>query len=306
MAERPVVAVLGLGQTGASLALGLRGCGLFSSVVGWDPDFDTARAGKRLKVADRFVNSAPEAARQAALVFVALRGDPLVETFTAIGPHLRPGAVACSIVELHETASAVAARTLPANVSFLNVDPIPWGEEAEKPDPARFRKGMWCISPLATAHEDAVGFVAQVGETLGMEPFFLDAREHDALGTGLKLLPAVLAAAQMRIASGQPSWREMRRLAGGAFRRATAPAGDAPEEQQGAVAGTREHLVRWLDLLLAELGQLRDALNDGQEPADYFESAHLARAKWLSGRDLPAEAADLPTVETGARRRFPF
>jgi len=312
MAERPVVAVLGLGQTGAALALGLRGCGLFGSVVGWDPDFDAARAGKRLNVADRFVNNAPEAARQAALVFVALRGEQLVETLTAIGPHLRPGAVACSVTELHETASAVAARTLPANVSFLNADPIAWGDdgavggEGDMPGPAQFQKGIWCISPLATAHEDAVGFVAQVGEKLGMEPFFLDAREHDALGTGLTLLPAVLAAAQVRVASGQPSWREMRRLAGGTFRRATAPAGDPPEEQQSAVAGSREHLVRWLDLLLAELGQLRDALNDGQEPGDYFESAHLVRAQWLAGRDLPAQAAELPTVETAPRRRFPF
>lgn len=332
MAERPTAAVLGLGLTGASLALALKQCGLFRSVVAWDPDFDVARNGQRAGAGDRFVKSAAEAARGAEIVFVALRGEALSETLTALGPNLKVGAVVCNTLEGHETANAVASRTLPGNVSFINADPVAWevetGREAgdgpagrgnakaknavtapsATPSAGRFEKGAWCISSLPAAHEDAVGFVVQVGERLGMEAVFLDAREHDALVAGLHALPAVLSAALLQVASGQSSWREMGRLAGMRFREATSLAAGDPDDVLGEAVTSREHLVRWLDLLVAELTRLRTQLEDetDEEVASFFTSASAARAKWLHERDLPAIASDLPQHETKPRRRFPF
>jgi prephenate dehydrogenase len=294
-----VAAVLGLGETGGAIASALRGSELFASVVGWDPDFDAARAAQRRNVADRFAGSAAEAARQAAVVFIALRGEAFVETLTAIGPNLKAGAVACSLLEAHEVANAVAARTLPASVSFLNADPIRW----EPPD---LRRGMWCVSSTPSAHADAVGFIAQVGERLEMEPLFLDAREHDALSAGTRLMPAVLATALLRVATAQASWREMSRLAGSELRVATAPLEGGAADLQEQLSGAREHAVRWLDLLVEELTRLREGLQDGQEATDYFQVAEEARAKWLHQREIPAQAADLPRIETQERRRFPF
>ena len=299
MAEKPVAAVLGMGETGSGLAAALRPSGLFASVVGWDPDFDAARAAQRRGVADRYAGSAPDAARQAAVVFIALRGETLVETLTAIGPHLRPGAVACSLLEAHEVANAAATRALPASVSFLNADPVRW--EADD-----FKKGVWCISSTPSAHADAVGFIAQVGERLEMETLFLDAREHDALSAGTRLMPALLGAALLRVAVAQTSWREMGRLAGNELRAATASLEDGGKGLQDQLGGAREHAVRWLDLLVEELTRLREGLQDGREAPDYFTAAEEARAKWLHQRDLPAQAADLPRIETQERRRFPF
>ncbi|HEU5317853.1 MAG TPA: prephenate dehydrogenase/arogenate dehydrogenase family protein [Chloroflexota bacterium] len=298
MAEKPVAAVLGVGGVGGELASQLRGAGIFSSVIGWDPDFDTARAAQKRGVADRYVNVAPEAARQAAVLFLGLRGERFTEALTAIGPNLRQGAVVCSLQEAHEPATAAAARALPGNVNFVNADPIRWGQDGE---PASFVKGVWCISPAVTAHEDAVGFVAHVGERLGMEALFLDAREHDALAAGARLMPALLAAALLRVASAQSSWREMGRVAGTELRDATLLVGEDPAGLGADLAASREHAVRWLDLLLAELAQLRDGLKDGQEPADYFSKAQEARMRWLHERALPAQAADLPRVTAEKR-----
>jgi prephenate dehydrogenase len=329
--EETVAAVLGLESAGAALASALRRAALFAAVIGWDPDFDTARAARRQDVADRYVKRAPEAAQQAGAVFVALRGEPFAEVLRAIGPHLRPGAVVCSILEAHEPANALAGRTLPASVSFVSADPIAWHATAESAPAGTagtagsagsarpggpggsaiavggaFEGGVWCIAPAAAAHEDAVGFVAHVGERLGMAPFFLDAREHDALTAGLSGLPAVLAAALMRVVTKEPSWREMSRLAGAPFRAATAPlAAIQPAEQQAMLAGSREHLARWLDGMIEELRALRDGLRQGSEPADYFQQASETRARWLAEREVPVQAAELPRVEA-PRRRFPF
>jgi prephenate dehydrogenase len=302
--------VLGLGSLGGSLALALRRTSSFGEVIGWDPDFDTARGAQRHKVADRFVKTAPEAARPAALVFVALRGDTLGETLTAIGPHLRPGAVACSLLEPHELAQAAATRALPGNVSFISVDAVPWkavvgGDGGSVPSPDRFQDGLWCVSPAPSAHSDAVAYVIQIGERMGMRAFFAGPREHDALAAGLQQLPGVLAAALLHVAIRQSSWRELSRLAGAEFRDATVPVASDSDERQAALSGNREHVVRWLEQLGEELATLRGALAGGHEPADYFASAHAARARWLAERDLPADTAELPRAEL-PRRRFPF
>ena len=294
-----MAAVLGLGETGGAFAAGLKRTASFSAVIGWAPDFDVARAAQRKSVADRFVNSAAEAARQAAVVFVALRGEPLVETLTAIGPNLRQGAVVCSLLEMHEVANGVAARTLPTNVSYLNADPIAWSD-AEGPE--RFTSGAWCVSPTAGAHEDAVGFVAQVGEQLGMEPFFLDAREHDALTAAFRVLPTVLAGALAHAVTAHVGWRETSRVAGHEFREATARIASDTAERQAELAGGGEHAVRWIDLLIGELTRLREGLQDGRVPEDYAERAAEARAKWLHQRALPAQAADLPTLPAERKR----
>ena len=296
-----MAAVLGLGETGGAFAAGLKSSGLFESVVGWDPDFDAARAAQRKAVADRYVSTAADAARQSAIVFIALRGETFLESLSAIGPNLRQGAVACSLLELHEVANAAAARALPSNVSFLNADPIAW---TDVEGPERFKRGAWCISPVPTAHEDAVGFVAQVGEQLGMETFFLDAREHDALATAFRLLPTIVAAALANLVTREVGWREASRVAGFEFRDATARITVTPDERQAELEGGGEHAVRWIDLLIGELTRLREGLKDGQVPPDYAQRGVIARAKWLHQRDLPAQAAELPAVEPAKRRSF--
>jgi hypothetical protein len=94
------------------------------------------------------------------------------------------------------------------------------------------------------------------------------------------------------------------RLAGGHLRHATEPAAVDPVRQQAAMAAEREHLARWLEELSDELQQLKRALDDGQEPADYFAHAAEARAKWLQDRQTPAAVSELPRTEVEPRRLF--
>ena len=309
MAERPVVAVLGLGGVGGPLALALRESGRYASVVGWDPDFDAARQAQKHNVADRYARRAPDAARDAALVFVATGPAQFQETLAAVAPHLRPGAVVCSLMESHETAARIAAQALPASVSFVGGHPI-LAEPADAagapsaPSAGVFREAVFCIAPTASAHPDAVAYVTQVAESLGMQPFFVDPREHDAFFSAIGRLPAVLAAALMRVVARERSWRELGRLAGGEFRHATALADADPPLQQEALAAGREHLVRWLGAMVDELSGLRDALQDGREPADFFASAAEARRQWLRDRRVPPEVADLPAAPPAPKRRL--
>ena len=308
MAERPVAAVLGLGTIGASLALALRGTGRYGAIVAWDPDFDTARAAQKANVADRYARSAPEAVDRAAAVFVAVGGTHLRDVLTAAGPHLAAGAVVCSLDQAHEPAARLAAETLPGNVSFVAATPVLWEDVGPQtaPSAALFAQGVLSLTPAETAHPEAVAYVADLAAALGMEAYFAGAREHDAFYTGIGRLPGALSAALLRVATRQPAWRELSRLAGGRFRQATEPAAVDPERQQEALAAGREHLVRWLDALVEELSALKEALNDGREPADYFASAAEARQQWLRERRTPASVAETPgaPTEPAPKRRF--
>ena len=306
MTERPLAAVLGLGTVGGSLALALRASGRYESVVGWDPDFDVQRQAQRAKVVDRFARGPQEAVQRAAAVFIAVGAAHLRDVLTAAAPHLRVGAVICSVDEAHEATAAVAQVVLPANVSFVSVNPIVWepvGPDTT-PSPTLFQRGILSITPSSAAHPDAVAYVSDLAAALGMETYFVDAREHDSFYAGIGRLPAVLAAALLRVASRRPAWRELSRLAGGQFRQATEPAAVDPARQQEAMSAEREHLARWLDELSAELLTLKRALEDGQEPSDYLTAAADARAKWLHDRQTPAAVAELPRTDVEPRRLF--
>jgi prephenate dehydrogenase len=305
---RATVTVLGLGSIGATFAQALKGTGRFAQVVAWDPDFDLARQGQKEGVADRFAGRAPEAVRQSAAVFLALPPDTMRDTLVAISPHLSAGAVVCSLDEGQERATALATELLPGNVSFVAAHPILWerlGLDGPRGADA-LRQGVLSIAASPSAHPDAVAYLTSLAETLQMGPFFVDAREHDAFATGVGRLPSVLAAAYVRVAAREGSWRELGRIAGGEFRQLGTLVDFDPSEGQQGLTATREHLVRWLDALMGELQTLRDGLQDGQEPEDYYTVARVAWREWLQKRQLPPEAADLPPPPPVARRRFPF
>ncbi|MGH2351454.1 MAG: prephenate dehydrogenase [Chloroflexota bacterium] len=306
MAGQGTAAVLGLATLGASLALALRETGRFASVAGWDPNFDIARHAQKLSIADRYARRAPDAVEGAAVVFVSVGAGQMRGTLAAIGPHLRPGVLVCCLDEAQERASALASELLPASVSFVAAHSVLW--EAPNPDaapsPAIFRQGTLCLSPLPSAHPDAIAYLIDLAEALGLAPFFVGSREHDAFFSGVGRLPSVLAATLVRVVAREVSWRELSRMAGGEFRQATALVGADPSAEQQALAGSRDHLVRWLDAMVAELVALRQALQDGEEPADYFASAVEARRKWLRDRQAPPQAADLPEAPRPPKRGF--
>src|SRR5207237_2904080 len=134
--------------------------------------------------------------------------------------------VLCSVDEAHETAAAIARDVLPENVSFVSVDPVLWDAVGPETPPSAdlFRKGVLALTPDGAAHPDAVAYVADLAAALEMEPYFVDAREHDSFVAGIGQVPAVVAAALVRVATRQPAWRELSRLAGGQVRPATAQA----------------------------------------------------------------------------------
>ena len=118
---------------------------------------------------------------------------------------------------------------------------------------------------------------------VGEQPFFLDAFEHDGLVTALDGLPELLGVALMSAAAGASSWRDMRRVAGPAFARATTSALADPAENVAALLANRENVARWLETYRDKLDQIRAALlaDDPESLTKILTDAHEARDRWL-------------------------
>ena len=122
---------------------------------------------------------------------------------------------------------------------------------------------------------------------LGAKPYFLDPLEHDGLMAGIDHLPFVLSTALLEVATESPSWREMRRLAGGAFENATRFVSADPATYRDACLANSENIVRWIDACSEKMGELKETIlaEDAETLEQIFEEAMIARMRWLRARE---------------------
>jgi len=134
---------------------------------------------------------------------------------------------------------------------------------------------------------------------LGAEPYFLDPVEHDGLMAGVNHLPFLLSATLLGITTQSASWREMRKLAGGAFESATHFASSDPSTYRDTCLVNGPNIVRWIDACVEGLRALREIIiaEDAEKLEAAFEGAIVAREGWLRGKETgnwEAEGLEMP------------
>jgi prephenate dehydrogenase len=191
---------------------------------------------------------------------------------------------------------AWAEAILPKEVHYVGTDPIivsptPAGIEAQATGlkAARadlFKDALFCLVPAPQTDPSAVKLAADLATVLGAKPFFLDATEHDSLLAAVDHLPAMTALALLEMAIGQPSWNEVRKMAGPSFELATHLASTDPSSYSALAMANRDNLVRWIDALSASLASLRQALAEGSQEAlaERLTKAVAERDRWLNDR----------------------
>ena len=143
-----------------------------------------------------------------------------------------------------------------------------------------FAGATYCLIPGAGAQADAVQLLVGLAGTVGAEPFFPDATEHDNFQAAVAHLPLLLATALMDLAATSPANREIRKMAGADFRKATALADTDAETSAQICAANREGILRWMDAYARELARLRELVATGG-PAlqEFFDQAATSRAR---------------------------
>jgi prephenate dehydrogenase len=287
--------------------MALRQAEAAAKIVGHDRNRLVSNEAKSKGAVDRVEWNLISACEQADLIILALPVDAILETMVAIGPYLRPGSVVMDTASVKQPVMDWAAERLPQEVHFVGTDPVLTripervsGIVAARAD--LFEGGIFCVVPSSAAISEAIALVSDLATVVGAQPLFLDAAEHDGLRAGVEQLPAVLALALLESVVQQPTWRELRKMAGPPFEAGTRLKGTQMEGEVEGWLANRENLLRWIDGLMATLTSLRQAVGEGQaeDLVERFHNAWQERQSWASDRQL-GDWRDGPETEMPPR-----
>ncbi len=291
------ITIVGLGRVGSSLGLAIKGWvnapeaqesgrrGI--EVVGFDYDHSAQRAAEKLGAVDRTEWSLARALKDAALVVLAVPVTQERAVLQEIGPLLMEGAVVTDTGAHKQQSLQWASDLLPGGASFVAGHPVLPAAEDWEPSAAVFAGLTYAIFPHPAAEQAATEVVVGLVQAIGAKPYFAEPSEHDAQVAATMMLPALTAAALMHTASRGAGWRDLKGMATSDLAEATRLASVQPEALAGMVELSPVEAVRWLDGLIARLGELRDlAAREDTEAAErlqqFFGDAHRAREEWLT------------------------
>ncbi len=304
--------IIGLGQIGASIGLGLAPHSAEMRRVGHDKSLESSRQAEKLGAVDEVRINLPSAVETADIVVLAVPFDQVEENLKLIAPDLRADSVVLATAPLQRAALAWAAALLPSYSHYVGFVPALSPRYLLSSDAgiggARadlFKKGLFAIANNPGAPAGAVQLATDLAGMLGAEYLFMDALEIDSQMGALHLLPQLLAAALASQTIQQPGWQEGRKLASRPYAWSVQNTATMESAQALAAAGVqnRENMLRSLDMLASQLSQIRAWIETTDQPrlAAYLQAAAGSQAAWWKERT----AGDWSFDELGSQAPLP-
>ena len=285
--ERHRIAIIGLGQIGASIGMDLRGSYKGVDIIGHDKDPETAGLARRRGAVDEVAYTLPGVVEDASIVILAIPVTAIPEVFTVIIPNLSEGAIITDTASTKMTVLQWAEEMLPQSVDFVGGHPMAGVETPgiEGAQSGMFLGATWAIIPLPRSRPKSIDTIVNLVKTIGGEPYFADSVEHDSLVAAISHLPIALSINLMRTAISSPSWREMARMAAGSFRDVSRLASGAVDMHHAIFATNKDFILHWIDTYVTQLQDLRRLVDEGgDELKEAIQEAYDARDTWLKGR----------------------
>ena len=290
------ITIIGLGQIGASIGLGLADQGKKIIRTGTDIEGSVLQQAKKIGAVDKISPRLYQAVRDADLVILAVPMDQVRELMEAIGPELAEGATLVDTAPLKVAPAQWADEFLPEGRHYLGITPVlnpkylhetDYGISAAKAD--LFEDGVWGIATSSRSNQQTVQLVTDLAGLLGAKPLFIDPHENDGLMASTHFLPQFISSAILNITVDQPGWHEARKVAGRAFAEVTGPAAhlDDLEALVSAVELNRDNLVRKMDDAIAILQSIRDdiAQNNRDNLEQRLKHAKEGVSRWWVMRE---------------------
>lgn len=304
------ISIIGTGLIGTSIGLALAAREHRQyDIVGADRDRGHARTAKKMGALDKEVGSLEEAVEGAGLVIIA---TPVVAARTILqeaGKYLEPGVVVTDVCSTKADIMRWAQEFLPETANFVGGHPMA-GRETSGPASATadlFKDATWAMTPSPRADERAVGVVLGLIETLGANPLYIDAAEHDQYAAAVSHVPLLMSVALFRMVRDSQGWEDASLLAGPGFRDLTRLASGDPTMSRDIMMTNREAVMHWIGRMQTELNTIREALEMGHEPVfDLFKSTQFDRDNFITNppaRRKP-EGPEPPSAQDAMGRLF--
>jgi len=293
------VSILGLGLIGSSLGLALKRGDSHPRVVGFDTSGEALHRAARSGAIDRSAGTLADACSGSDAVILAAPVRAILQLLPEIGAHLTADTLVTDTGGTKQEIVRVADSMLPRNAPFVGGHPLAGRLTAGVAEPAEnlFGGAVYCLTPSPNAPSWAVAMAVELVETVGAQPYFLEAEEHDALLAAISHLPYFVSVALVNALATQSSWGEMGSMAAGGFRAASSLADANPHMWADVAATNREALTRQLDLFMDRLATLRDLVQTGDEGlVEQLTQAQAAHHEWLAQRGEAPPQTSAPSA----------
>lgn len=267
------VAILGMGRVGASIGLAVKRYNESKRaeqhfrITAYDP-FDSNMTAAREKGAyDQVSRGVYDAARDKALIVIALPYSYVQRAYRDIAAAARPGTVIMDVSPL-KTPSLAWADKLPDGVYMVGATPIfnaaylfDGLDDTAHAQVDLFDKGGMLLMPRADCPPEAVELVSDFCMLIGAFPRYADPNEHDGWAAAVEGLPMLLGLASFYTVMKADGWRDAQQQAGHSFGRLTHHLFDThADDLRDTLLNNRDNLVRQIDSLTETLNGLRETL----------------------------------------------
>ncbi len=265
------VTLLGVGQIGASIGLGLKvEHGKKYRIVGYDPDQDIHQRAEKIGAVDSAIWNLDTAVRDADVVIISLPVNRAYEVMENIAPYLRDDVTVTDTCTTKRSILHWASELLPSHASFVGGHPLVKADATgrDEPSPYLFTQAPYAIIPHPRSRQSAIRDVQEICNDLGARALFMDPDEHDSFSAAVAGVPAFVAAAALNAAADSPSWHEISKFVGKDFVSMSQPMANDPAWINGMASTNRDMLIYWIDQINLKLSTIKTMLESEEDVAD--------------------------------------
>ena len=279
--------VIGVGLIGGSAARALRRAGCVSRITGVGRNRAHLEKAQALGVVDAVDTDVARAVRDADMVLVSVPMGAYDEVFAAMSGMLPRTAVVTDAGSTKQAAVAAARRGLSSPGRFVPAHPIAGTERSgvEASFAELFDDRLCILTPLDETEPAALQAVTAMWRAMGARTECMSPADHDDFLAAVSHLPHVAAYALVNaVRKLGDAGHDPFRFAAGGFRDFTRIASSSPAMWRDIALANREALLHKMDILQAELTDIRIALEDGdgERLLRFFTDAKQARDRWLA------------------------
>jgi 3-phosphoshikimate 1-carboxyvinyltransferase len=287
-----VMAVIGLGLIGGSIAKSSRMSGFANHTIGYSLNFSEACLGVELGVVDEAARSIEQAVTNADLIIIAVPVKAFESVLSEVKPYLKDRVIITDVGSVKgcflEAVKAVFGVLPPFVVPG---HPIAGSEKngVLAANENLFKNHKVILTPHEFSSESAVRLVRNMWEAAGSTVLDMTVEHHDEVLAATSHLPHLIAFSLVDTLAGEEDSQEIFRYAAGGFRDFTRIAASDPLMWHDIFLANQDALLKVLDHFSQDLNYLRKAIEDkdSQRLLGVFTRAKAARehfTKILSGQ----------------------
>ena len=287
------IALVGVGLLGGSLALAIRERRLATTVQGYVRRESSLAECEEAGLNDFATRDLAAAVRDADLIILCTPLAQMKALAREMLPALKPGAIVSDVGSVKASViSELETMIADAGAHFIGAHPMAGSEKmgvrAARAD--LFQNAVCVVTPTSASPPAMVERLEEFWRGVGTRLVRLAPALHDELVARCSHLPHVVAAGLVNLVLNPVHPREQAMLCANGFRDTTRIASGSPEMWRDIALANAQPLASALDALMAELQELRRAVEraDGPGVERFFAEARERREGWSSQTISPS------------------